>query len=162
MEIHSFLYFLEFRYFLHVTGGRTAQIIYTATLTVLFLVISTYIYTHIFHASTKTCHGNHITSNPDQQAEGSPSSAKLKKQFAKEIKIAKSCFLIMSCPCLCYLPLQIINIIHVQQNWTLYQAMGFRVWALTAVSLNSLLNSLIFFRRNRLLRIEAQKVLKWN
>ena len=90
-----------------------------------------------------------------------PSEIKKKHQFIKELKLAKSCFLLVVTFLLCLTPAFIISAL----SFTVTPEMlpRFRLlqsWAITLALCNHSLNSVIFFWTRPKLKNEARKVLK--
>ena len=79
-----------------------------------------------------------------------------KHSVIKEMKLVKSCFLVVACFFLCFFGAGIINSMALKRN----DYFVLRSWATTLVLANSSLNSLILFWYRPLLKNEAQKVLK--
>ena len=79
--------------------------------------------------------------------------------FLIEIKMAKSCFLIVLCYLMCYSPTIVVSAI-LRKKLSPLALFYSRTWCLLFVILNSSLNSIIFFWRNAHLRIESKNVLK--
>ena len=103
----------------------------------LFLIFLTYIYARIFLRARA------MALNP------------ISVDGVRNIKLAKSCLIIVGCTFVCFCPMAITN-----SFWKL-SSFG-RIlwsWSSTFVFLSSTLNSAIFFWRNQILRSEAKKVL---
>ena len=82
-------------------------------------------------------------------------------EFAREIKLAKSCFLVVVAFLFCFLPVSIISVLSI--NVSREMVPKFRVlqsWSITIALFNHSLNSIIFFWTRPMLRREAKKVLK--
>ena len=123
-----------------------------------FIVLSIFIYCKIFSAGvSRRVHGENV---PAQQATGEQSANTTRKRFAQEIKLAKSCFLVVFCFLLVYLPLAIVCILATAGNLNTFDFFLYRSWTGTLFLANPSINSYIFFWRNRLLRSEAVKVLR--
>ena len=80
-------------------------------------------------------------------------------QYFREIKATKSCFLVVICCIICNLPViltvsKIINIDSVSTNAILSR------WFIALAMLNSSLNSIILFWKNKRLRIHAKNIWK--
>ncbi len=114
----------------------------------IFILVTIFVYTKIFLTIRK----RQIPGN----ATGNTETNKDKHSFLKEIKLAKSCFLVVACFFLCFFGAGIINIMSFQRS----HYVVLRSWATALVTVNSSLNSLIFFWCRPLLRNEARKVLK--
>ena len=79
--------------------------------------------------------------------------------FLKELKMAKSCFLIVLCYLMCYTPTVAFSVA-LRSKMSLTSVVYVRPWCLLFIMLNSSLNSIIFFWRSALLRNETNNVLK--
>ena len=79
--------------------------------------------------------------------------------FLKQLKIATSCFLIVLCYFLCYVPTLIVlgGLRYILPASTVFFV---QLWCVLASMLNSSLNSIIFFWRSAPLRNETKNVLK--
>ena len=77
--------------------------------------------------------------------------------FLKELKMAKSTFLIVLCYLMCFTPIIVYSAVVRRKISAKFYL---RSWCLLFVMLNSSLNSIIFFWRNAPLRSETKKVLK--
>ena len=117
---------------------------------VIFLYLSSmaFAYTKIYLAS--------IASSRTVHVEPSQEERKKKRQFLKDVKLAKTCFLIVACSLLCLLP---TSISAKPLNFSGFDRVIVAIWAKTFALLNPSLNSAIFFWRNRMLRSEARKTL---
>ena len=87
----------------------------------------------------------------------SPSSRKQGKAFLNGVRDAKSCLLVLICTVCCYLPATIDNGIRGQ---TTPMGIVFNRWSTTFILSASVLNSLVFYWRNNLLRKEAIRILR--
>ena len=117
---------------------------------VIFLYLSSmsFAYTRIYLAS--------IASSRTVHAEPSQEERKKKRQFLKDVKLAKTCFLIVACSLLCLLPTGI----SARTSYFLgFDRVFVVIWAKTFALLNPSLNSAIFFWKNPMLRSEARKTL---
>ena len=130
----------------------------TPTTCGLFVISSIYIYAKIFAARL---------SRPSilagAQAEDSRSTTENleRKRFAQQMKLAKSCFIVVICCVICYLPITLLGILNkLSGALTDFDFRIYRLWSIWLMLLNSTLNSYIFFWRNGLFRTEAAKVLK--
>ena len=85
----------------------------------------------------------------------------LKRRFLKELKLARSCFLVVCTFGLCFLPVILMSspLAIVLQNEEFLGRLVW-MWTIPAGVLNPSLNSIIFFWSKHMLRIEAKKVLK--
>ena len=95
----------------------------------------------------------------DYRAENAAAEERKKGiKFSKELKTAKSCFLVVVCNVICCLPLTIVTSFNtVEFNFNLIFA---RRCLGVLLVLNSTLNSVIFFWRNKELRDEGKRLIK--
>ena len=115
----------------------------------------------LFTAFAYTCIGIKAISAERTRMKLSPplENRKEKARFLKELKFAKSCFIIVTCYVLCFTPVAVFlgamlsKLSH--SNYIIAVA-----WCVNLVMLNSSLNSLIFFWRSRQLRRETIIFLK--
>jgi anaerobic C4-dicarboxylate transporter len=123
------------------------------------LTLIGFFYTRIFQTARRRFR---LENRPGHQFRGTnPSEEKGKQQFAKEIKIAKSCFLIVVVFLFCVMPVSIVSVL--SPNVRPKMLPLFRViqsWAITITLLNHSLNSIIFFWTMAMLRNNAKNVLK--
>lgn len=98
------------------------------------------------------------TQNPNAIAgQGNKSAMDKKKTYLREIKLAKSCFMIVLLFIFSFLPLSIVYVFFADQM----TPTTFRIvqsWCLTLATLNSSLNSVIFFWTRAVLKKEAKKI----
>ena len=79
------------------------------------------------------------------------------KLFLREIKQAKSCFIVVICfGLLCFLPSAIV--FPISPSFSKYNFLAVSIWTCTLFLLNSSVNSLIFFWTKMMLRKEAAKL----
>lgn len=129
--------------------------IFATVIVVLSVMVIAYSYIRIVWAtvfdtfSGVTPLGN-TSSNPSQQ------NVK-RRQRLRQIKLAKSCSLVVVCIFACYLPAATLGRLI---NINFFERAVFRAWTVILVMLNSCLNSVIFFWKNRILRHEAKMVLR--
>lgn len=123
---------------------RFSNIINGITLLVVVLS-SVYFYVRIFIASRRA------------SLEASRGSRTSGSQQLQDIKLAKSCAIVVSCTFLCLTPFAVVNIVMVQRrSYIMFIALN---WAATAGFASATLNSIIFFWRNPMLRKEAKKII---
>ena len=80
------------------------------------------------------------------------------KLLLKEIKQAKSCFIVVIGFVICLLPIALaVPFVLILDR---FDADAIRIWVITCFVSNSLVNSMLFFWTKKLLRREARKVLK--
>lgn len=111
----------------------------------IFLLVLIFIYGKIFRVGRETVR-NRIS------GDGTTS----KKAFLPNIKLAKSCLIVVCCNFLCFSPMAITNFL-----WKLpLDGKILWSWSSTLVLSSSTLNSVIFFWRNQILRSEAKTILR--
>ena len=148
---------------LFTTAIVVALLFYSIVVLVKFLTVEmllimaalVYIYTRIYFTSRRSFENFRKTnrSNSSSQDQGTQSE---RKQNLRNIRLVKSCFYVVVCYCICFLPFTVLNDNFLNNN----HGKLIRPWLLTLNLSNSTFNSLIFFWRNKLLRREAQRVLK--
>ena len=120
------------------------------------LLFIVFVYTSIFLTARKRLNpGN----RPGVAIPTDESDTKYKTRFIKELKLAKSCFLVVCTFGVCFLPSTILAsslFSHVERDTFL----GVWSWAHFLSGLNSCFISIIFFWSKPMLRKEASKVLK--
>ena len=115
----------------------------------LYLSSMSFVYTRIYFASISSSRTIDVGSSQGQR--------KTKRQFLKDIKLAKTCFLIVACSLLSLLPVGIKARITSNVEFSDFDRVMI-IWVKTFALLNPSLNSAIFFWRNRMLRSEAKKI----
>ena len=115
----------------------------------LHLLSLTFVYIRIYFAS--------VSSSRMVHSEGSQPERKKQRQFLKDIKLAKTCFLVVACSLFCLLPTGVSFRARIVKGFDRVVTI---IWARTFVMLNPSLNSAVFFWRNRMLRSEIQKTIK--
>ena len=129
----------------------------TVCMIVIFSSLFTYVAIYVV-ARKKILKRNEVHSNSDQETRRNFMA------FLRELKMAKTCALVVSLCFLCYLPTVVVlgifgNILNHGDKIpdSVVHALD---WTTTLVSMNSTLNCLIFFWGNRELRKECSKILK--
>lgn len=112
------------------------------------------IYVKIFRCVTKVVLATEYRNSNVEANSGTP-TGKRQKDLLRKKKQAKSCFVVVVCTLVCFLPLTATS--HLEE--TVLTEMGFMVWSITFVYVASSLNSLTFFWQNQTLRSEAKKIL---
>ncbi|XP_028402215.1 uncharacterized protein LOC114525194 [Dendronephthya gigantea] len=99
-------------------------------------------------------------SNFCQQSEPSDKNLdpRTKKELLMKFKLAKSCFIVVTCSCLSFFVPVLFQPLRMELS-DLDQII-FNGWSTTLILLNSSLDSLVFFWQNSLLRSEAKKFMK--
>ena len=104
--------------------------------------------------------GNQTHTQKNQQHNNSDdktsSNRKSEQEFLKKIKLAKSCMIVVICSFISFL----LPAVFQPLALNFFHEVVIDGWFTVLVLLNSSLNSLIFFWRNKTLRNEAKKVLK--
>ena len=122
------------------------------------LVFNTFAYTRIFFEVRKI---NLANGNFRSAAEGHNSSnMDEKKRFLPQLQLMKSCALVVFVSYICYIPYPVCYMYYTRviDNPLLLRVST--TWCITIGALNASLNSIIFFWKRPLLRIEAYKILK--
>ena len=129
--------------------------ILSGLIVVIYLARTMYVYARILSAAStrKTFSNSDIVSDTSQ----SPSDTRrTQRVFLKAIKLTKSCFLVVVCLFVCYVPFICVDALNLDG---FYKSTAL-TWAGTLVLLNPSLNSIIFFWKNNLLRNESRGILK--
>lgn len=129
-----------------------------ASLSMLTLILAAaVVYTKIFNAIRNRKLPGNPAPNDVSTAEQSSSNNQSNRNFLKDVKLAKSCYLAVVCFIVCFfagigtsIPFSLGTL-----GWE-----AFRSWSIVLIMLNSSINSIIFFWNRPLLRNEAKKVLK--
>ena len=123
------------------------------------LTFITFAYTRIFSAARKRLYSENKPG--DCANEQNPESFSKKRRFLKELKLAKSCFIVVCTFVFCFLPVILLSSpLAILLEDAEYRARTVWSWSITTGVLNSSLNSIIFFWSRPMLRIEASKVLQ--
>ena len=126
-----------------------------------YIIFTIWTYVKIFLAMRKSrrifpLNNAESTNNTTSSLE---TSFNRKKQFLKELKVAKSYILVISSNFICFVPQLIITALY-YNGLLVTQLDLFNTWAITVVLLNSSLNSMLFFWLNRKLRYDSIAILK--
>jgi hypothetical protein len=133
-------------------SGVFDTIVYFAIFFIPLLLI-VYSYTRIFIAARKSLSSGNRPGDGAAQAE-----MKRKRRFLRELKLAKSCFLVTCTFGLSFVPFMVLSLmLNFLDQETITMLFS---WAMAVAALNSSLNSFIFFWSKAMLRKEAIKVLK--
>jgi hypothetical protein len=79
------------------------------------------------------------------------------KAFLRGVRDAKSCLLVLCCTVCCFLPSSIENGMRTK---TMFKEIVLDPWAATFILSASVLNSVVFYWRNKILRKEAMRILR--
>ena len=123
----------------------------------LFVVV--FVYTKIFLA-VKNRQPPKVVRNLNNVpgAEQPPAKNRLiKRNFLMQIRMAKSCFLVVLCFMVCFLGGVAVGLPY---DLDVYETYALKSWAKVMIFFNSSVNSIIFFWTSPLLRNEARKTLK--
>lgn len=129
--------------------GKRILSIFNSTFFFIFLVISVYVYSKIFLKMRKRGHSG-------SAADSSTSNRRSKIRLLQELKLAKSCCLVVSCFTLSFFMAAFFQVLNRNER----ESMMIRSWAMVAIFMNSSINSLIFFWSRPLLRAESYKIVK--
>ena len=122
---------------------------------VFLLLYTGYAYTRIFMVARKKL--GHSGNRPGI-VEPNQTTAN-KRSFLKELKLAKSCFLVLICYMIFFIPGPVVYFVNANSDTQSIRRIK-RSWVVSLFAVNSSLNSLIFFWAKSMLRKEATKILK--
>ena len=116
-----------------------------------------YIYLRIYFTSSRSFAENiRKTKKINASRQGKDISHSERRQHLRNLKLVKSCFIVLVCYCICFMPLTFLNASLKEHD----EAIDIiNPWLITLNLSNSFLNSLIFFWRNKHLRKEALRIL---
>ena len=121
------------------------------------LAANAFAYVKIFLVARKTLHSKRVAQDSSSQESSMQTSRNTRKELLHDLKLAKSCALVVFTSFLCFLPAPVIYLSFKEATLAMRIAHS---WSITFGALNSSLNSVIFFWKRPLLRIEALKLLK--
>ena len=139
-------------------SSASTRLSYHASQTMILMLLAylVYVYTSIFVTARKRLDPRN---RPGALAAVENSTdSKWKRRFLKDLKLAKSCFLVVCTFGICFLPTAVLLVPGISEKRETDLILW--AWAYLLSSLNSCLNSLIFFWFKPMLRKEAKKVLK--
>jgi hypothetical protein len=121
------------------------------------LALNTFAYVKIF-LTARNVHfvGNRI-GDFSETTEQNSQEFERKRKSLREVKLAKSCALVVVLSYICYVPGLLCYSAYKNDKVNLRVAYS---WSMTIIALNSSLNSIVFFWKRPLLRGEAAKILK--
>lgn len=142
--------------------SQAALAIFSKAATVVFIMLTIYCYARITWVAIYTKRKSDKRSMPVQVGEVSGTRREQSvldqmSRLVKEIKSAKTCFFIVTCYIVCYMPMVILKAISPTEKLSRFTAHIASTWCLTLVMCNSSLNSFIFFWRNGQLRNESKR-----
>ena len=134
--------------------------IFCAIYAIVPFLLHTFCYPRIFWSMRKRLRQvNCISSNDDQSWTNKKLSNRIEKQHSlKELKLAKSCALVVVTFYVFCVPGEVLNIYYLEKDIIIYRVV--MSWYASALGVNTILNSVIFFWTRPDLRKEAFKVLK--
>ncbi len=135
---------------LFFTSQATFGHFVTLTGAICFLFI-VYAYTRIFFVVKK------LDRSARRPNDGEKQDQSRRRRFLREIKHAKSCFIVVICYGICFLPITLTAILARQGR---IERGVYVFWFFTLCMLNSTVNSMLFFWTKTLLRTEAWNTLK--
>lgn len=121
---------------------------FSIILILLFFILNTFVYTRIYIVVLKIARSDKIQNNAREE------NSTKRQKFLSEIKQAKSCFLVLMCFVICFLPLLLGGFFKLNG----LDHMVYQTWSITFVMLNSSANSVIFFWTKKELRVQALQV----
>ena len=130
----------------------TAIILFVGTI----LALNTFAYVKIFLVARNSHKSNRIA-DFSKTMEQNSSEFQRKRKSLQEVKLAKSCALVVVLSYFCYIPGLLCYSFYKNDKLNLRVAYS---WSMTIIALNSSLNSVVFFWKRPLLRGEAIKMLK--
>ena len=140
--------------------------VYCTVYAIIPMLLHTYCYSRIWYSARKKIHPDNSTeSTSNKKSEKKISNRIRKLSSSKELKLAKSCALIVAIFYVCCVPGEFLNIYYLDKDLITYRVV--LSWYTTVLGVNTILNSLIFFWTRPILRKEALKILKgmchnWN
>ena len=123
---------------------------FSIILILIFFCLNTFVYTRIYIVVLKIAR-----SDKAQERNVTKQNSSKRQSFLSEIKQAKTCFLVLICFVLCFLPLALAGFF----TFDGFDIAVHQTWSLTLIMLNSSVNSLIFFWTKKELRVQALHVL---
>lgn len=120
------------------------------------LALNTFAYVRIFLTARSLYSGNRTADISITMKQNSAELEKRRKSL-QDVKLAKSCALVVFLSYLCYTPGLLCYSVYKNDKMNLRVAYS---WSMTVIALNSSLNSVVFFWKRPLMRVEAMKMLK--
>ena len=137
--------------------SATFYYIFCAVYAIIPMLLHTYCYSRILYSTRKRLRLNNNNSTSNNRTE--KQSNRIKKGHSlKESKLAKSCAMVVVTFYISCIPGEFLNIYYLEKDIMIYRVTI--SWYVTALAVNTTLNSLIFFWKRAGLRKEAFKVLK--
>ena len=116
-----------------------------------------FIYARIYIACTRSSKNLLRKNGINPSSKNQDTFETQRRDYLRNLRLVKSCFMVVVCFGICFLPGALVISGFQEMNEDLHMI---RRWSEILLVSNSSLNSLIFFWRNKLLRKEAQKILK--
>ena len=142
--------------------SATFYYIFCGVYAIIPMLLHTYCYSRILFSTRKKLRMRGHSVSSDDLGTGatkkSPNRAGQRRNSLMEIKLAKSCALVVVTFYVFCIPGEFLNIFYLEKDFILYRVVI--TWYVTALGVNTILNSIIFFWTRPLLRNEAFKVLK--
>ena len=125
----------------------------------LLSAVSVYIYGRIFLAarlSHRIVRSQNVPTRDDNVSPRNPKELNGKRRSLQDIKLAKTCFVIVVCLFVSLMPTAVTSFLNIRA----FEYIILRTWDVTFLLMNPSLNSVVFFWGNRRLRNEAKANLK--
>lgn len=124
---------------------------------VILAILALTVYAKIFCAwKTSTRVSNPSINTRSEESFGSQANSNRKSGFLHNVKQAKTFFIVVVCFFLCIIPQAIVQ----SGSLPLVGGAAVAYWSATFIMMNSSVNSLVLFWRNRILRNEARRVFR--
>ena len=119
-----------------------------------------FIYVRIYIASTRSSKNFRRKNRTNASPKCQDTFETERRGYLRNVRLVKSCIIVLVCFGIsCFLPNAVL-IAYIFQEMSAEDLYMIQSWSVILFILNSSLNSLVFFWRNKLLRKEAQKILK--
>ncbi len=122
------------------------------------MLLHTFCYSRIFCSMRKRLRGDNCSTSNQLQTKTKSSDGLEKRYSLKELKLAKSCALVIVTFYVFCIPGEFLNAYYLEKGIIKYRVAV--SWYSTALGINTIINSVIFFWTRPILRKEAFKVLK--
>ncbi len=133
--------------------------IFCAVYAIVPFLLHTFCYSRILYSARKRLRRDSGSVNSDQLENEKRSSNRAGKRYSlKEVKLARSCALVVVTFYVCCIPGEFLNIYYLEKDVIIYRVV--LTWYAAALGVNTIINSVIFFWTRPVLRKEAFKVLK--
>ena len=140
-------------------ASKAFYYIFSAVYAFVPMIFHTFCYSMILLSTRKRLREDNYISSTECTESGTESTTRVQKRYClKEIKLAKSCALIVFTFYVFCIPGELINNYYLERDKKIYRVVI--TWYATALGIHTILNSVIFFWSRPILRQEAFKVLK--